>query len=140
LTLDQLYKCEKYDIPSDVLPRLLLLLEKLNQLEAAMGRKLVVTNGYRTWPEHKAIYQKINDARLVAKKPELPIPLHSKHLSGDAADLYDPDQTLKTWAGQNVPLLERIGFWCEAFHTTPNWLHVQQEPPLSGQRFFNPYA
>lgn len=64
----------------------------------------------------------------------------SKHISCQAADIYDPDGDLDDWlmspAGKKV--LERLGLWLEHPAATKGWCHVQQIPPNSGRRVFYP--
>ena len=62
----------------------------------------------------------------------------SKHLSGEAADIPDPDRVLATWCVDNLDVLEEIGLWIEDPRYTPTWLHVQTVPPKSGKRVFIP--
>ena len=64
----------------------------------------------------------------------------SKHMTGQAIDLYDPDGDLDGWAfsdiGQRV--LTDLGLWLEHPAATKGWCHVQSVPPRSGRRVFYP--
>jgi len=64
----------------------------------------------------------------------------SKHMTGHAIDIADPDGTLDKWcmtpAGQQA--LTDIGLWLEHPSATPTWCHVQTVPPGSGRRVFYP--
>ena len=65
---------------------------------------------------------------------------NSKHMTGQAEDIFDPRQLLGTWAmtkdGQDA--LKEIGLWMEDIIRTPTWLHVQTVQPGSGRRVFLP--
>jgi hypothetical protein len=134
LKIEDLYKCEQWDIPAMVLISLNELFRRIQNLEIAYiaggGSPLVITNGFRTWSEHKEIYRKLDQ----------PVRLHSKHLTGDACDILDKDQSLKIWVGKNKGVIERpdIDLYCEAFTHTPYHLHVQTIAPPSHNRFFIP--
>jgi len=66
--------------------------------------------------------------------------VNSKHMTGQAIDLYDPDGDLDEWlitpAGQKV--MADIGLWHEHPSATKGWAHVQSIPPGSGRRTFYP--
>lgn len=100
-----------------------ILFDRLSKLEAFFGKPFVVTSGLRSMVEQM---------RINPKAPS------SKHIYGQAADIYDPKQELQTWCYDNVEHLEAIGLWCEDFRSTPNWVHFQIVPPRSGHRFFVP--
>lgn len=65
---------------------------------------------------------------------------NSKHMTGQAIDLYDPDGDLDEWLltadGQKV--MTDLGLWHENPAATKGWAHVQSLPPRSGRRTFNP--
>lgn len=65
---------------------------------------------------------------------------NSKHMTGQACDVYDPDGDLDEWLmtpdGQQA--LEEIGLWMESPSATKGWAHVQTIPPRSGNRVFYP--
>jgi hypothetical protein len=63
---------------------------------------------------------------------------NSKHMTGQAADLYGPGNVLALWAQQHQDLLKKHGLWMEAPSATPTWLHLQTVPPRSGNRVFFP--
>lgn len=64
----------------------------------------------------------------------------SKHMTGQAIDLADPEGDLDEWlmtqAGQTA--LAEIGLWQEHPAATKGWCHVQTVPPKSGRRTFYP--
>jgi hypothetical protein len=63
---------------------------------------------------------------------------NSKHMTGQAIDLYDPDGDLDEWALANQQVLKDLGLWLEHPSATKGWCHVQTMPPRSGNRVFYP--
>lgn len=63
---------------------------------------------------------------------------NSKHMTGQAIDLYGPGNKLATFAFENQDLLKEAGLWMEHPSATPIWLHLQTVPPKSGNRVFYP--
>lgn len=65
---------------------------------------------------------------------------NSKHMTGQAIDLYDPEGEVDEWLmtpdGQRA--LEDIGLWLEHPSATKGWAHVQTIPPRSRNRVFYP--
>ncbi len=116
-----------YPVTPEIEENLDILLKRLNVVRAAFGKPMSVTSGLRDMAKQE---QLINLGKSNA--------VHSKHLYGQAADIYDPEQKLQTWCYDNVERLEAIGLWCEAFKATPTWVHFQIVPPRSGHRFFAP--
>jgi hypothetical protein len=66
--------------------------------------------------------------------------LHSKHMTGQAIDLADPDGELDDWLASDAGLdaLNKIGLWVEHPAATKGWAHLQSMPPKSGRRVFYP--
>lgn len=62
----------------------------------------------------------------------------SKHITGQAIDLADPEGVLDDWCVQHLESLEAIGLWLEHPLATKNWCHLQSIPPKSGKRIFYP--
>ena len=62
----------------------------------------------------------------------------SKHMTGQAVDISDPEGDLDEWCLAHLEVLERIGLWLEHPSATKNWSHLQTVPPKSGRRFFYP--
>lgn len=66
--------------------------------------------------------------------------VRSKHMTGQAIDLYDPDGDLDDWLmtddGQRA--MADLGLWHEHPSATKGWAHVQSVPPRSGRRTFYP--
>ncbi len=112
-----------YPISSEVEDNLIILCDRLNKIQQACGLVMAVTSGLRSEEDQ----QRIN-----------PFAMHSKHLLGQAADIYDQEKKLQEWCLANIDRLEGIGLWCEAFAYTPTWVHFQIVPPKSGTRFFIP--
>ena len=104
-----------------------ILLERLQTLETEYvksgGLPFHVNSGLRSLEQQ----MKINPAAM-----------HSKHLTGAAADIGDSDSKLYTCVIDNMPVVEAIGFWMEDKAHTPTWLHFQTQPPKSGHRWFIP--
>lgn len=119
------------ELPHDIQNNLLELLEKINVIRKAYGKPMRVTSGLRSMEHHKNIYKKKGI-------PENKIPMKSKHLYGQAVDIYDPNKELQKWVLANIQILEREGLYCEDFSATENWTHFQSVPPKSGKRFFMP--
>ena len=64
--------------------------------------------------------------------------LKSKHMTGHAIDLVDPDGDLDQWCLDNQSELELLQLWQEHPAATKNWCHLQSIPPKSGNRVFYP--
>lgn len=62
----------------------------------------------------------------------------SKHITGQAIDLADPDGELDELLLSHPNLLEMAGLWQEHPLATKGWCHVQSVPPRSGNRIFYP--
>lgn len=65
---------------------------------------------------------------------------NSKHMTGQALDIYDPDGDLDDWlmTGEGQAALTAIGLWMEHPGATKGWCHIQTVPPRSGRRTFYP--
>jgi len=62
----------------------------------------------------------------------------SKHLTCEAIDLADDDESLDRWCLAHLSVLAEIGLWLEHPNATPGWCHVQIVAPRSGRRVFMP--
>ena len=62
----------------------------------------------------------------------------SRHMTGEAIDISDPEGDLDDWCVKHFDVLERIGLWLEHPASTKGWCHVQTTPPKSGNRVFYP--
>ncbi len=125
------------DQPQDIQANLAVLLERMNRVRGAYGKPMTVTSGLRTMEDHLRIYRGIASKKGVPFNPAA-VPMKSKHLSGAAVDIFDPNKELQAWCKANESLLESAGLWMEDFGATPNWCHFQIYPPKSGKRFFLP--
>lgn len=65
---------------------------------------------------------------------------NSKHMTGQAVDIYDPDGDLDDWlmSGIGQATLNALGLWMEHPSATKTWSHIQTIPPRSGNRVFYP--
>lgn len=96
-----------------------------NSLLARFGQGRHVTSGWRP-------------ASLNATTPGAAV--HSKHITGQAVDLADPDGDLDDWlmSDYGQAQLVDIGLWMEHPSATKGWSHLQSVPPPSGKRTFFP--
>lgn len=62
----------------------------------------------------------------------------SKHISGQAIDIYDPDGDIDDFLMTHLEVLELFGFWLEHPSATKGWSHWQTIPPNSKKRIFYP--
>lgn len=124
------YKFEQLD--AEVQKNLIDLLEKINKVRSLYNKPMKITSGLRTKEDQIRIYNQKGITDLTK------IPMGSRHLYGQAIDVFDPNKELQQWCLSNVIKLEEIGLWCEDFLYTPNWTHFQSVPPKSGKRFFKP--
>lgn len=113
------------------------LLRKVNVLldaaeQAGVGKFNVVTSGYRYMQDHLRIYKSKGI-------PEDKIPMKSKHLTGQAVDIFDPDLKLTLWLKTDpkaIVLSQEQGLYFE--DGNKNWVHAQSVPPKSGRHWFLP--
>lgn len=137
--LNHKYKLE--DLDQDIQDNLATLLERVNKIREEWGKPMTVTSGLRTMQDHMRIY------REKAEKCEKPfedgvfdeskVPKASKHLYGQAVDIYDPGLELTKWLKENdSQRLVDAELWCEQGNA--NWVHFQIAPPKSGNRWFLP--
>lgn len=66
--------------------------------------------------------------------------VNSKHMTGQALDVYDPDGDLDDWlmTGEGQAAMAALGLWHEHPSATKGWAHLQTIPPRSGRRTFFP--
>lgn len=117
-------------LPKGIQENLKITLERVNKIRTAWNKPMIVTSGVRTIEDHLRIYKEKGITDL--KK----IPMQSKHLTGQAVDIYDPKLELTAWLKQEPKRLEEAQLWCE--DGNKNWVHFQTEPPKSGKRWFLP--
>lgn len=106
---------------ADLLNRVNALLADCVLIEAAM--EPVVNSGWRP-----AGY----NATIANAAPK------SKHITGQAIDLADPDGDLDDFLFNNQWLLEKHRLWMENPLATKGWTHLQSVAPRSGNRVFIP--
>lgn len=99
------------------------LLEKLNAVRSAYGKPMTITSGLRS---------QADQARINPDAPK------SKHLLGQAADIYDPSSKFWQWCMANMDLMVELGLYFEDKTATPTWVHIQTVAPKSGKRIFKP--
>lgn len=117
-------------LPKDHKDNLLETLCRMSKFRETYSLPMIVTSGYRTLPQHLAIYEKRN-------WPMDKIPMGSAHLKGCACDILDPRGSLLDYCYRNEALLEEIGLWLEVKDARPR-THFQIYAPASGRRFFVP--
>jgi hypothetical protein len=111
-----------YPTTPEIDSNLQILLERVNKIRVEWGKPMKVTSGLRS----QADQQRINPA---APK--------SKHLLGQAVDIYDPDLSLTAWLKENgSQRLIDAQLWCEEGNR--NWVHFQCVSSKSGNRWFLP--
>lgn len=111
---------------------------KLNKFEALYGKPLTLTNALRDMQDHLRIYAEKNAKLRARGLPEVKVPLSSKHLFGQAADMADPKGELRDFIRTNKKAIQAIGFWFEKFESTIGWCHFQIVAPGSGAFEFIP--
>lgn len=62
----------------------------------------------------------------------------SKHMTGQAIDVYDPEGELDDWCMENLDKLTSLELWLEHPSATKGWCHLQILPPRSDKRVFYP--
>jgi hypothetical protein len=123
ISMNELLQGKKIeDLDQNIQDNLSILLDKLNKIRVLWNKPMTPTSVVRTMEEHLAIYAKkgITD--------QSKIPMKSKHLFGEACDIFDPNKDLQKWCEDNEDKLKEIGVWMESFDATPNWVHFQIIP------------
>ena len=120
------------DLPEHHGDNLIELLKRVNVVREAWSKPFTITSGYRSMDEHLRIYK---DKGITDPAK---IPMKSKHLYGHACDVSDPNLELTAWLKGPVgsKVLESAGLYCEQGNR--NWVHFQDVPPASGNRWFLP--
>lgn len=100
--------------------------DSANQMLAAFGQERKQRSGWRP--------RSVNDATPHAAT-------HSAHITCQAIDIDDADQTLQRWCSENDGAnLVPFDLYMEDPIATPSWCHIQIIPPHSGARVFFPNA
>lgn len=63
---------------------------------------------------------------------------NSKHMTGQAVDIYDPDGEIDDYLMDHPEALVALGLYLEHPSATKNWSHWQSVPPRSLKRVFYP--
>lgn len=103
-------RVKEEDLSPELQENLNTLVEAVNKIRKTWGKPMIVTSGYRT-PE---INMKITGA---AKK--------SAHMSCQAVDFKDTDNSLGGWCMRNMHKLTQWGLYLEHPRHTPGWCHLQ---------------
>lgn len=121
--------CTEADFTPEIDENIKDLVKRIN----ALGYKppMYFSSCLRSKEWHKQIY-------LKKGVPEDKIPWGSRHLTGQAADVADPDGELRRFLNTTIIPWDKIGLWMEDPKYTPGWIHFQAVPPKSGKRFFIP--
>lgn len=64
--------------------------------------------------------------------------VRSKHITGQAIDIADPDGELDDWCLNHLAVLEELGLYMEHPLASKGWTHLQSVPPRSGRHCFYP--
>lgn len=134
ITLDDYFWGQHEPVSNEINSNVLILLDKVNALIRIARRDGVdfdesprtrscVTSGWRS-PKH--------NASLWNAAPK------SKHMTGQAIDLYDPEGEIDDWCINNKHELAAVGLYMEHPSATKGWCHLQSVPPKSKRRVFYP--
>lgn len=96
--------------------------ERISKMLGRLGLTGDVSSGFRT--------SAANGSAKGAKR--------SAHMSGQAADLHDPQGVIKDAIMANLSVLEEFDLYMENPQYTPTWCHLQIRPTKSGNRVFIP--
>lgn len=121
--------CKEEDFTSEINSNVRELVKRINSL--GYVPPMYFSSCLRSKERHKQIY-------LNKGVSEDKIPWGSRHLTGQAADIADPNGELRRWLNTTVIPWDKIGLWVEHPDYTPGWIHFQSVPPKSGNRFFIP--
>lgn len=141
VSIEEILKGAKLqDQPEEIQKNLDILSERVSWIREKWGKPFTVTSGLRTMEDHLRIYK---EKAAKKQKPfkdgvfdESKVPKKSRHLYGQAVDIYDPGLLITKWLKDNPSILEEAELWCEEGNS--NWVHFQIVPPKSGNRWFLP--
>jgi hypothetical protein len=111
------------DLTVEVVGNAAILIERVHKLLAVFGEERDITSGWRP--------PAVNGNTPGAAQK-------SKHITGQAVDLADPDGDLDEWCLEHPDVLELYGLWQEHPSATKGWCHLQSVPPKSQKRVFYP--
>jgi len=112
----------KEELPAEHYKNAKKLIEKINSFGQYIKYNDQINSSYRTPAEQRLI------AREQGKEPAM----QSKHLSGHAIDINDPNGELKQQIRGNKEALlkaQELGLYFENFSKTNGWVHIQDEAP-----------
>jgi len=64
--------------------------------------------------------------------------VRSMHITGEAADIFDPEGAIDDYLMANLMVLAGLGLHMEHPAATKGWCHIQTRAPRSGNRVFYP--
>jgi hypothetical protein len=111
------------DLTEEIHANVAILLPRINRLMQMFGQERSVNSGWRP----PAVNANTPNAAL-----------KSKHMTGQAVDLSDPEGDLDEWCMENQDLLQQEGLWLEHPSATKGWCHLQSVAPKSQKRVFYP--
>ena len=117
------------ELTDEIYNNALITVGRVNDLLSRAGRSDInaVNSGWRP--------QAVNDATSNAASA-------SKHLTAEACDIADADDSLDAWCMDNLDVLVEAGLWMEHPGWTPGWCHVQTcapgRPPRPQVRVYIP--
>jgi len=119
------------------------LIETFNWLEKVrvwIGLPIIVTIALRTLKYHLALYERINAKNRAEGKPEVRVPMGSKHLNGTAVDFQvarmSCDDVRKKILDEKK--LEEWNLRMENNGEGSNWVHLDSGKPGPSGRYFKP--
>lgn len=138
ITLEQFYqgrdRAYRDELTLDIIQDATLTVERVNELLAHAAAAGVTLHRR---PDNGSLVNSGWRPAAVNSKTPGAAPM-SKHMKGQACDVYDPEGELDEWCLANADVLEEIGLWQEHPSATKGWCHVQTVPPRSGNRVFYP--
>lgn len=111
------------DLTPEIVTNAVILVERVHKLLKVFGEERDITSGWRP--------PSVNGNTPGAA-------LRSKHMTGQAIDLADPEGDLDDWCMDHLDMLEHFELWLEHPSATKNWCHLQSLPPKSNKRVFYP--
>jgi len=111
------------DLTAEIVTNAAILIDRVHKLLKVFGEERDITSGWRP----PAVNGNTPGAAL-----------KSKHMTGQAVDLSDPDGDLDEWCLEHQDMLELHQLWLEHPSATKGWVHLQSIPPKSNKRVFYP--
>ena len=111
------------DLTVEIVSNAAILIDRVHKLLKVFGEERDITSGWRP----PAVNGNTPGAAL-----------KSKHMTGQAVDLADPDGDLDDWCLEHQDMLELYGLFLEHPSATKGWCHLQSVPPKSQKRVFYP--